>query len=105
MAERGWFGGCSPGLDFHPGALSVSFLTLSKSSSLGLEPGDFQPEDGEQSLALGVFKIKKGPRDFGGQALPFRLGQTGACVQGMMQSEDPLGARLVPAPRRRQAGF
>lgn len=66
MAERGWFGGCSPGLDFHPGALSVSFLTLSKSSSVGLEPRDFQPEDGEQSLALGVFKIKKGPRAFWG---------------------------------------
>lgn len=58
MAERGWFG-----LGSHPGARLASFLTLSKSSSVGLQPGDFQPEEGQQSLALGRFK-KESPKSF-----------------------------------------
>lgn len=62
VANKSWFGGCIPGLDSHPGALSASFLTLSKSSS---DPGDFQVEDGEQSSALSVLKkTPKHPKSF-----------------------------------------
>lgn len=53
----------------HPGALSASSLTLSKPSSLGLESGDFQTEDGGAKPSFGGVKKKKSPKSFMGVRL------------------------------------